>query len=174
MLSCRSYIIANNMFFCADQLQDPVTTNYKIIFSTFEKKSMSNVDPFIVAKYLWKVYMIPFTLSQIILKKYCDNETFEINEKHFVDLMKELNNTNILAIPINVDLFIKYDVDKNNFITREDLLSKFFEENTSTDTRTKIKKVMKKLKITPFFELNFLDFHKVMNGVMNYFTSKQV
>lgn len=116
--------------------------------------------------------MIPFTLTQTVLKRYYDDETGGINENSFVYLMKNLNSTNISNIPSHVDLFMKYDVYKNNYITREDLLTKLFEENRSTVTRMKIRNVMNRLKVKPFSELNFLDFHKIMNEV--FFSGKQV
>lgn len=89
-----------------------------------------------------------------------------------MDMMKELNRTDVLVIPNCVELFKTYDIEQNHYITLDNLHKRFFEANSSNATRKKFIKVIRKLKITPNYELNFLDFLKIMNEVRGSCPSK--
>lgn len=149
--------------FCTDQQPDPVTLNYKLIYSTFERKPHNDVDQFHIANYIRQVYNIPFTFIRIFLRKYINIDTGEVKEENFLELMKELNSTNILDIPNRISLFETYDIYKNYYIKGEDLVRIFYETNKCVISRQKIIDVISKLKIKPSYRIDFLDFLKIIN-----------
>lgn len=149
--------------FCVDEQPDPEILNYQLIYSTFEQTSNSTVDQFFIAKYIRETYTIPFTLTHMILKNYCNTDTGEIKEESFVELMKELNHTDILNIPHYIDIFKQYDLSKN-YCIRSDTFSKiFFQMNESKFSRSTIRAVLRELKIKPNTLITFLDFLKIMS-----------
>lgn len=150
--------------FCVDQQPDPMILNYQLIFSTFQQESKNSVNQFLIANYIRLAYNIPFYLTQIILKRYYNERTGEVSEESFVELMTELNSTDILNITDYIDLFKIYDIDQKHYIKCEKFTRIFYEMNLSPLSRRMIREVLKTFQINPSFRLSFLDFLKIMSA----------
>lgn len=145
---------------------NPVIEDYKKIYSTFERKPRADVDHFIVAKYFWDTYKIPFTLCQVILKKYVNHHNSkQVSEKSFLDLNKELNSTNISNISGRIHLFERFDTNQKSYLTLNDFKRILNEPDIPIELRMKIKTVLLKRKINSKSMIDLLDFFKFMDDV---------
>lgn len=149
-----------------DQPLKPVIEDYKKIYSTFERKPKADVEHFIIANYFWNTYKIPFTLCQVILKKYVNHyNSKQVSENSFVNLMEEFNSTNISDISRRIQYFEAFDTNRKRYLTLNDFKRILAKPDISIELRKKIKMAMLKWNIDRFSMIDLLDFLKIMDDV---------